>query len=239
FTNQQLIGEFYTGKDADKTAAAYEAYLANRPNDLEAGDVQPRIRLGFAYLTQARGAIKDGKGDAANTFYGKAATQLETVQKKFAKKPNAVMNAENGLCAAYTGLARHDQAITVCEKIIQDPKRIDSNGSVWFNLGTAYLAKHQPQKARTAATEFVRARRGEARGHILIGDAYFQERDWQRALQSYLEAESLLKPQQAREQVTVSIRLGKTYRRIPATGNAATQNLTLAVQKLEAGMAGN
>src|SRR5688572_27024532 len=64
FTNQQLIGEFYTGKDADKTAAAYEAYLANRPNDLESGDVQPRIRLGFAYLTQARGAIKDGKRDA-------------------------------------------------------------------------------------------------------------------------------------------------------------------------------
>src|SRR5947207_374473 len=82
--------------------------------------------------------------------YGKAATQLETVEKKFGKKPNAVVNADNGLCGAYTGLRRYDQAITVCERIIQDPKKIDSNGSVWFNLGTAYLAKHQPAKARTA-----------------------------------------------------------------------------------------
>jgi hypothetical protein len=239
FTNQQLIGEFYTGKDSDKTVAAYEAYLTNRPRDLESGDMLPRIRLGFGYLSQARGAIKDGKDAAANELYGKAITQLETVEKKFAKKPTAVVNAENGLCAAYTGLGRHDQAITVCERIIGDPKRIDPNGSVWFNLGTAYLAKRQPQKARTAANEFIRARKGEARGHILVGDAYFQERDWPRALQAYLEAEALLKPQQAREQVTVSIALGKTYRRLPATGSGATQNLTLAVQKLEAGIAGN
>jgi len=238
FTNQSLIGEFYAGKDADKTAKAYEAYLANRPPELEGGDVLPRIRLGFAYLTEARGAIKDGKDADAAALYGKAVAQLETVEKKFGKKPNAHINADNGLCAAYTGLGKHDQAITVCERIIQDPKRIDSNGSVWFNLGTAYLAKRQPQKARTAATEFVRARRGEARGHILIGDAYFQERDWPRALQSYLDAEALLKPQQQREQVTVSIRLGKTYRRMPSTG-ANNQNLVLAVQKLEAGIAGN
>jgi hypothetical protein len=238
FTNQQLIGEFYAGKDADKTAAAYDAYLTNRPPDLEAGDVLPRIRLGFAHLSQARAAIKEGKDADANALYAKAITQLELVEKKFAKKPNARVNAENGLCAAYTGLGQSDKAITVCERIIQDPKRIDPNGSVWFNLGTAYLAKRQPQKARSAATEFVRARRGEARGHILIGDAYFQERDWPRALQSYLEAETLLKPQQQREQVTVSIRLGKTYRRMPSTG-ANNQNLVLAVQKLEAGIAGN
>src|SRR5204863_5363070 len=137
------------------------------------------------------------------------------------KKPNAVVNADNGLCGAYTGLRRYDQAITVCERIIQDPKKIDSNGSVWFNLGTAYLAKHQPAKARTAAQEFIRARKGEARGHILVGDAYFQERDWPHALEAYLEAERLLKPAQQREQVTVSIALGKTYRRMPASGTGA------------------
>jgi Tfp pilus assembly protein PilF len=236
FTNQQLIGEFYAGKDADKTARAYEAYLANRPADLENNDVLPRIRLGFAYLAQARGAIKDAKDADAKALYGKAAGQLETVEKKFGKRPNAQVNADNGLCAAYTGLGRHDQAITVCERIVGDRRRIDANGSVWFNLGTAYLAKRQPQKARTAANEFIRARKSEARGHILVGDSYFQERDWPRALQAYLEAEELLKPTQQREQVTVSIRLGKTYRRMPGTGTA---NLTLAVQKLEAGMAGN
>ena len=238
FTNQQLIGEFYAGRDSDKTAAAYEAYLAHRPGELAANDVLPRVRLGFAYLSQARLAIRDGKDRAATDLYGKAVTQFEEVERKHGKKPNARVNADNGLCAAYTGLARHDQAITVCERIIKDPRRIDANGSVWFNLGSAYLAKKQPQKARTAAAEFVRARKGEARGHILIGDAYFQERDWKNALSAYLEAETLLKPSQAREQVTLSIRLGKTYRR---TGGGARggPNLALAIQKLEAGLAGN
>ena len=239
FSNQALIGEFHAGKDADKTAAAYEAYLASRPADLEAGDVLPRIRLGFAYLSQARAAIKAGTDSAAKDLYGKAAEQLEVVDKKHGKKPHAQVNADNGLCAAYTGLARHDQAITVCERIVSDRRRVDQNGSVWFNLGTAYLAKRQPQKARNAANEFVKLRRGEARGHILIGDSFFQERDWSRALQSYLDAENLLKPQQAREQVTVSIRLGKTYRRLPPTAGPTNQNLVLAVQKLEAGVAGN
>src|SRR5512144_2343566 len=42
FTNQKLIGEFYAPRDPGKTAVAYEQYLANRPGDLEAGDVLPR-----------------------------------------------------------------------------------------------------------------------------------------------------------------------------------------------------
>ena len=237
FTNQQLIGEFYAGRNHDKTAAAYEAYLANRPGELEGGDVLPRVRLGFAYIAQARDAIRDGKDNNANALYAQAVTQFETVERKHGKKPNARVNADNGLCAAYTGLARHDQAITVCERIIKDPKRIDANSSVWFNLGSAYLGKKQTQKARTAAAEFVRSRRGESRGHILIGDAYFQERDWKNALNAYLEAESLLKPTQTREQVTLSIRLGKTYRR--TGGGRGGPNLQLAIQKLETGFAAN
>ena len=31
FTNQQLIGEYYASRDPVKTAAAFEAYLANQP----------------------------------------------------------------------------------------------------------------------------------------------------------------------------------------------------------------
>ena len=48
---------------------------------------------------------------------------------------------------------RFDQATTVCERIIEDPKHIDATGSVWFNLGTAYLARKQTKKARSAANE--------------------------------------------------------------------------------------
>ncbi|MBP6628726.1 MAG: hypothetical protein KBG28_07970 [Kofleriaceae bacterium] len=230
FTNQQLVGEYYAGRDARKTATAYEAYLQHRPADLEAGDVLPRIRLGFAYLGLARIAA-----DGGAALYEKAVTQFETVQRKHGKRPHAQVNADNGLCAALAGLGRHDQAITVCERVVGDPRRVDKSGSVWFNLASALLAKRQIARARTAGNEFLRLRKGEARGHILLGDTYYLERNWQGALDQYSRAEAMLRPGQQREQIQLSIRLGKTYRRLP--GGAA--NLALAVQKLEAGAAAN
>ena len=60
FTNQKLIGEYYAQRDAVKTATAFEAYLTNRPTELQSGDVLPRIRLGFAYLANARSVLGDG-----------------------------------------------------------------------------------------------------------------------------------------------------------------------------------
>jgi lipopolysaccharide biosynthesis regulator YciM len=233
FTSQQLIGEFYAGRDARKTASAYEAYLASRPGEIEDKDVLPRVRLGFAYLTLARDAIKEGKGKDVAAAYQRAVDQFEIVEKKYGKKPHAMTNAENGLCAAYAGQGHFDRAITVCERIITDPKKIDANGSVWFNLGVSYLANKQPKRARTAANEYVRLRKGEARGLILIGDSYFEERDWTNALDYYLRAEKQLKPGQQKEQVELSIQLGKTYRRLP------TPDIAKAIEKLNAGMQAN
>ena len=230
FTNQKLIGEYYSQRDATKTATAFEAYLANRPVELEGGDVLPRIRLGFAYLAKARTAIADTDDGRAQGLFGKAVDQFDLVQRKFGKKPNAAVNAENGLCAGYTGLGHFDQAVTVCERVIKDPKRIDA--SVWFNLGTAYLARKQTQKARSAATEFVRVRKAEARGYILLGDTYFEDRDWPAALDQYQRGEKQLRPNQPHEQVELSIRLGKTYRRLPAPASGKNPNLDLAIDKL-------
>ena len=237
FLNQNLIGEFYANRDPGKTITAYEAYLASRPSELESGDVLPRIRLGFAYLGRARTSLRDGKGTEAAADYDKAVTQLETVQRKFGKRANAVVNADNGLCAGYTGQGEFDRAIAVCERVVGDPRKVDANGSVWFNLGVSYLAKKQPVRARSAATEFLKLKKNEARGHILIGDAYFQEKDWAAALDSYLRAEKLLRAGQQREQVSLSIQLGKTYRRLPFAGTGNNPNLTLAIEKLEAGIA--
>ncbi|HEU0029685.1 MAG TPA: tetratricopeptide repeat protein [Kofleriaceae bacterium] len=234
FTNQKLIGEYYATRDPQKTIAAYEAYLANRPADLEPGDVLPRIRLGFAYLATARAALAESDDDKAQQLYGKAIAQFETVQRKHGKRPNAQTNADNGLCAAYTGTGRFDQAVTVCERIVGDPKRIDTTGSAWFNLATAYLARKQTTKARTAATEFLKLRKSEARGFILVGDTHFAEGAWSAALDQYLRAEKLLKPNQPHDQVQLSIRLGKTYRRLPAPGGATNPNLALAIDKLDA-----
>jgi Tfp pilus assembly protein PilF len=239
FTNQKLIGEFYAPRDPVKTVAAYEQYLTNRPGDLEAGDVLPRIRLGFAYLATARMALGESDDARAQAQYGKAAEQFEVVQRKFGKKPNAQVNADNGLCAALTGLGRFDQAVTVCERVVADPRRIDATGAVWFNLGTAYLARKQTKKARAAGAEFTRVRKGEARGYILLGDSYFADREWAQALEQYVRAEKLLKPNQAHDQIQLSIRMGKTYRRLPSPGNGANANLTLAIDKLSNALSTN
>jgi tetratricopeptide (TPR) repeat protein len=231
FTNQKLIGEYYAPRDPARTVAAYEAYLANRPAELEPGDVLPRIRLGFAHLAAARAALGDDDEARAQRDYAKAAEQFETLQRKFPKNPNAEVNADNGLCAALTGIGRFDQAVTVCERVVADPHRIDAGGSVWYNLAKAYLARKQTKKARTAGTEFLRLRKTDPRGYMLIGDTYFDERDWPAALEQYQRAEKLVKPSQPHDQVQLSIRMGKTYRRLPATGGSGS-NLALAIDKL-------
>ncbi len=236
FTNQKLIGEFYAGRDPGKTVDAYEKYLANRPADLEGGDVLPRIRLGFAYLTVARTSIAQGDETTAQRQFAKAADQFDTVSRKFGKKPNAQVNADNGLCAALTGLGKFDQAATVCERVVEDPRHVDSTGSVWFNLATDYMARRQTRKARTAGAEYLKLRKGEARGYMLLGDTYFADRDWPNALDQYQRAEKALKPSQSHEQIQLSIRMGKTYRRIPANGGA---NLAMAIDKLSTAFAAN
>lgn len=232
FLNQARIGEYYAARDPVKTAAAFEAYLQYRPSELEGGDVLPRIRLGFAYLSNARSVLGDGDEDRAKQYFTKAKEQFEIVQRKHGKKPNAQVNADNGLCAAFVGLRRWDQAISVCERVIQDPRRIDSTGSVWYNLTTAYLARKQVSKAREAGNQFVRIRKNEARGFMLIGDTFFEEGNWQNALDQYLRAEKALKPNQSREQGQLAIRLGKTYLRLPAPAGANNPNLNLAIDKL-------
>jgi lipopolysaccharide biosynthesis regulator YciM len=238
FTNQNLIGEYYAARDARRTVTAYEAYLANRPKELEGGDVLPRIRLGFAYLSTARLALAESDEKRAQEQYTHAVEQFEVVARKYGKKPNAQTNADNGLCAAYTGLGRFDQATTVCERVVSNPKNVDATGSVWFNLGTAYLARHQTAKARSAAQEFIKLRKTEPRGYILVGDTYFSERDWANALDQYLRAEKLVKA--THDQVELSIRLGKTYRRIPApAGATGNPNLALAIEKLASAFQSN
>ncbi len=232
FSNQQILGEFYFNRDPLKTITAYEAYLAARPADRESRDVLPRIRLGFSYLARGRMAVRESQHDAANRDYERAVKEFETVVRKHGKAQYAQPNADIGLCAAYTGLRKFDQAITVCERLQGNPRNIDSNGSVYFNLGSAYLAKKLPQRARQAANEYLKKRKNEPRGYILIGDAYFQERDWGQALAAYLQAEKLMRGGAGASEL--SVRLGKTYRRMPSTG-AQNTNLALAIEKLEAG----
>jgi hypothetical protein len=232
FTNQKLIGEYHAARDPARTAVAYAAYLAHRPAELEPGDVLPRVRLAFAYLALARASLVETE---RTSLFGKAAGELELVQRKHGKRANAQVNVDNGLCAAYTGLARFDQAVTACERATADRARVDATGSAWFNLATAYLARKQPSRARGAALEFTRLRKTEARGAMLVGDTYFAEREWGTALDHYTRAEALLRGDPT-VQAQLSIRLGKTYRRLPGQRDA---NLALAIDKLAAAYAAN
>lgn len=239
FSNQKIIGEYYAARDPVKTAAAFEQYLAHRPPELESGDVLPRIRLGLAYLASARADVGDNDDAQAAKLYGKAADQFELVARRYGRKPNAQVNADNGLCAAYAGLGRWDQATTVCERVVANPAHVDPSGAAWFNLAEAYLARKQTAKARSAASEFMRMRKGEARGQMLLGDTYFEDRDWPSALDHYLAAEKLLRPNQTRDQVRLSIQLGKTYRRLPAPATGPNPNLAKAIEKLAAAQSAN
>lgn len=210
YSNQGILGEYYAGREPEKAITAYQAYLGSRPSSLEQNDVLPRVRLGFAYLAAKQ--------------YKDAEAQFDLLLRKHKTQPHAEVNAKNGLCAAYTALEKHDRAITVCEQIVSVPRLIDRAGSAWYNLGKAYLAKRQSPRARKAGVEFVRMRRDAAKGYILVGDAYFQERDWGNALEFYLEAEKRARP--GDESVELGIKLGSTYRRL---GRPAE-----AIAKLEA-----
>jgi len=215
FTNQKILGEWYhQRKQPRETAKALEQFFKNRPDEISKGDVLPRIHLGLAYLQL--GNAKD------------AEKQFETLLKKHKNRPHAEVNANNGLCAAYTKLGKFDQAIALCERIVQNPKQIDRGGSVWYNLGQAYLYKKQSSQARAAGLEFVRLRKNEPRGFILIGDAYFQEQDWQNALLYYQQAE---KKAGNRADIAgkLGVKMGTTYRRIG--------QVDLAIRKLEAAVA--
>ena len=140
----------------------------------------PRVRLGFAYLATARRRDRRRRRrPRRSSCYGKAADQFDTVQRKFGKKPNAAdqrrQRPVRRAAPAWAGSIRRPPCASAWSRI---RSRIDSTGSAWFNLATAYLARKQTKKARTAGTEFTRLRKTEARGYILLGDTYFADRDW-------------------------------------------------------------
>lgn len=216
FAAQYILGEYYAGaKNAAKTAAAYEAYLKHRPKEQEANDVVPLIRLGYAQL--ALGKFEEARG------------QFETLQRRHSKRPHAATNARLGLCAVYAGLEKFDQAITICEQIDRKIRDRDTTGSVYYNLGRAYLEKKQYAKARAEATEYIRLRKGAAKGYILQGDTFFRQGDYERALERYREAEQRVKSNESDLQSKLAIQMGIAYTRLSRPDYRA------AIERLEAG----
>lgn len=233
YGSQLIVGNYYFNRDWTRAASGLAAYLKYRPKENSEGDVMPLIKLGYAYLGVTKGIDHDR--DAERQKYIKLAKeQFETLLKEHRRSAMAEANAQNGLCAAHVGGHEWDRAVTVCEKLIVNPNFIDRRGSVWYNLGVAYLNKRLSRKARTAGQEFINKRRNEAKGYLLVGDAYFQERDYDTALRYYLDAEK----RAGRDRAKVGIKLGLVYRarasQCPTRGKEACQrnNLTKAIEKL-------
>ncbi len=192
---QLLRGTYYFGRDPATAASAFDNYLKYRPGALADRDGMPRLKLGLAYLT-----VNEPE---------KAEKQFEIASKQFRKKKSIVINAQNGLCAAYSANGKYDQAITVCEKITDNRKHIDRKGSAWYNLGRAYLEKKQPTKARQAGLEYIQYNQSSPKGYVLLGDAYFEERKYQEALQYFKEAEK-----RGDRSTDNLLKMGRSYREL-------------------------
>ncbi len=213
FSNQKILGEYYSRRDPAKAVTAYRAYLRYRPSELSSTDATPRVLFAFSLLAVA----SNGDRSRQKGLLGEARRQLEVVDKSFAGNREASVNAQNGLCAVYTALGDWNRAVTVCERVVKDSRTRDPRTSAWYNLSLAYLANRQPRQARSSALEFVK-RGGEqdtgdeqGKGYELVGDSYFAERRWPDALRYYLIAEQRVSGKPA---VGVSTKVGLTYRKL-------------------------
>jgi tetratricopeptide (TPR) repeat protein len=225
YSMQAILGEFFTPREPDKSIAANEAYLQHRPRELAGGDMFPRLRLGLMYLEKGR-TLPNHQSPEAMELWAKAEEQFQAVLRNHRGSEIGEINAGNGLCAAYTIQRKFSQAITTCERLIQNPRHIDLRGAVWHNLAVAYLNNRQARRARTAANEFIRMRRNDPRGYIIVGDAYFHERDWDNALRYYQDAERIA--QSPRDQARLNMKMGLVFRRL--------DRMQDAISKLEAAL---
>lgn len=132
-----------------------------------------------------------------------------------ALRPAVACDFQGGLCTAYTLLGEYDRAITSCEAQVADRGRIDDPSWTWYDLSRAYLARKRWQPARSAANQFIRLHKTDPGGYVVIGDSYFEERNWADALELYLTAERFA--EQAQDTplgAAIDYRLGRCYRRL-------------------------
>ena len=217
FTNQKLIGEYYARRDPVKTVDRVRGVPREPPGRARgrrrAAADPARLRVPRERARRARRRRRRQGAGAATTRPPSSSTSSSASSARSRTRRSTPTTA----CAPrYTGLGQFDQAVTVCERVIDDPKhdRCDRLGVVQPRHRVPRAQADQEGAHRGDRVHALR--KTEARGFILIGDTYFAERDWADALDQYLRAEKLLKPNQPHEQVQLSIRLGKTYRRLPA-----------------------
>ena len=155
-------------------------------------------------------------------LYGK---DYESAQREFEgllkTKPND-MTAKLMLGAVLVGKNACSQAISLYERILGEAQR---QPSIYYNLGSCYLRERRPADAMREAELYVKAKPADAKGHVLMCDALYEQKNYPRALTECQQAER-------QDQVNGSIkgRVGRIY--------LGMKNYQSAVTYLEQAVAG-
>jgi len=169
FAAQLMLGlHYFKTKDYKKVPPALDAYLKYRPTPEL--DSEVRFKLGNAYLLTS-------DWDAAQR-------EFETLLKT---KPNE-MAYKLGLGTAYVAKEECGKAITLYERILGEANK---QPSIFYNLGKCYLLEKRFSDAEREANLYSKAKSGEAKGYILLGDALYEQGKYQPALTAFQQARNI------------------------------------------------
>src|SRR5262245_5034550 len=204
YAAQLQLGQHLVKSEPKRAAAAIEVYLRYRPPSAANLDPQIHMVLGTAYVYAK-------EWDAAQR-------EFEGLLKT---KPND-MTAKLMLGSVFVGKNACSQAISLYERILSEAQK---QPSIYFNLGTCYLRERRAADALREAELYIKAKPNDPRGHVLICDALFDQKNFGRALSECQAAERL-------DQVNGSIK-GKIGRI-----HIAMKNYQAGVTYLEQAVAG-
>jgi len=175
FAAQLQLGQHLLKSDPKKAAHALELYFKHRPNEEKTVKMDESVRLvlGTAYI------------------YGKdwdlAVKEFETLQKQ---KPND-LTTKLMLGSALVGKGDPkacSQAIALLERLLPEgPKQ----PSIYYNLGTCYLKVNRAADAEREAALYTKAKPTDTKGFVLLGDAHFAQRHFDKALLAYQGARAI------------------------------------------------
>jgi tetratricopeptide (TPR) repeat protein len=138
---QWAIAGYYFKRDPEKAERALHAYLDWMDEDARRDNPKALLMLGMTYLRLDKAPL--------------AEKVFRDVKRRFRARTWTV-NADNGLCAALTGLGRFEEAVEHCTSIIDAV--VDRSGAAWFNLAIAYHRLGRTEEARATAVDLLWAR---------------------------------------------------------------------------------
>ena len=189
FAAQGQLAQYYlnVARDGRKAAVAAEAYLKYRKADASALDDQFRQLLGTAYL------VSKQWDEAVRVFEGGLKYKPNDPLGKIYLGTALVGKGDVKSCS---------QAINIFESQLKDATK---QPSIYFNLGKCYLRVGRFADAEREANAYVRAKGSDAKGHVLLGDALFEQGRYDQALRGFQTARNL-----DRSYAGIVARIGKT-----------------------------